>query len=305
MTSSEWFIEFEFRVKLNQDPQPLLRRSSSACLRFDEAFALYTSLGHLIGQAKCLRSHGDTAILQKRPDEAVTYFLKALPLFAQPGDESGVASCISGLGEAARLRGDVSLTKRQLKCALRIYESIGFPTFWAQAFVSRILGGMAATEENDFATARLTLERALGLAVQADNQLEVAHCLRDYGKAAILDGDIGRARGVWKHAATLYGLMGVQKEVDACNGLLSTIEHVSVGRFEVPRQCQIAEHELPSQRTHLSIQSSSAMLFAGVFSTDLVTSKTNSLSKSPKSYPDSISRMSYPPPTRAFSRSII
>jgi len=69
---------------------------------------IYRSKNWTIGEANCIRSLGDIALVRSEHGEARTHFNAAIELYARSGGTLGEANCIFGLGQIALEQSDHS-----------------------------------------------------------------------------------------------------------------------------------------------------------------------------------------------------
>jgi tetratricopeptide (TPR) repeat protein len=163
------------------------QRAATACLvmlagtsseRLREACSAYRALGDVGGLGWALNRLGELTMWEGRLEEARTHHEEALKLFRETEDRIGIASTLGFLGE-------VALTSREFaKARLLFQESLGISResgsrrdiLWS---VMRL--GSIARAEGNIETARGCQVEALAIAREAGTPLEIARALQWMG----------------------------------------------------------------------------------------------------------------------------
>ncbi|WUI02401.1 winged helix-turn-helix domain-containing protein [Spirillospora sp. NBC_00431] len=171
----------------------------------DEAVALMEGLGALEDTADLLYQRGFVHILGGDLDAAWAEFERGLDMARRAGTPDKIAAAYHGLGEVARLRGDVAGARRLYETALTGYAS---ERFIARAVRGAALVGLGwlAVAEDDHARARELFHGALDMSI--DHPVFMFQALAGIGLAgvAVAEGDGGRAAALLGAAAALQGI---------------------------------------------------------------------------------------------------
>jgi tetratricopeptide (TPR) repeat protein len=163
---------------------------------FEEALPLYRQVGDVRGEANCIRSLGEIAVVRSDHVAARQAFEEALPLYRQVGDVLGEANCIFGLGEIALRRADHAGARQAFEEALPLYRRFGDAL--GAANCSFALADIALQGRSDHVGARQGFNEALALYGTFGSQIGEDNCRKrlalwgDPG-AAINEGALRRA----------------------------------------------------------------------------------------------------------------
>jgi tetratricopeptide (TPR) repeat protein len=156
----------------------------------DEALALMSQLGVFEDMSTLLQRRGDSRLRGGDGDGAHADYTRAAELARRAGAAEAIAGSYHGLGEVARLRGD--LTE-----ALRLYDIALSPDAltWAGEPRWRVLIGLGrvAQAQGDAQLARARHREALTHAVSTLNYLVAALAAEGLAGVAALEGDGERA----------------------------------------------------------------------------------------------------------------
>jgi len=94
---------------------------------YEKAQPLYQKVGDVQGEANCIRSLGDVALMRSEYEQARAMYEKAQPLYQKVGSVQGEANCIQGLGDIARALGQVEKARALYETALVLYGRIPEP----------------------------------------------------------------------------------------------------------------------------------------------------------------------------------
>ncbi|WP_207935739.1 BTAD domain-containing putative transcriptional regulator [Actinomadura sp. KC216] len=171
----------------------------------DEALELMRELGALEDTADLLYQRALVHIHGGDLDAARTGYEHGIELARRAGTPDKIAAGYQGLGEVARLRGDLAGARRLFETALTGYSS---ERFIAAGVRGSALVGLAwtAVVEGDHARAEELFHEALDLAF--DHPIFTYHALAAAGLAgvALADGDGQRAAALLGAAAALRGV---------------------------------------------------------------------------------------------------
>ncbi|MFI0407421.1 BTAD domain-containing putative transcriptional regulator [Actinomadura sp. 3N508] len=179
------------------------RRRALALL--DEALELMAQLGALEDTADLLYQRGFVHILDGDLDAARAEFERGIGMAHRAGTPDKIAGGYHGLGEVARLRGDVAGARRLYETALTTYTSERFIA--AAVRGSALVGlGWLALAEGDPERGRELFSDALDMSI--DHPIFMYRSLAGAGLAgvAVAEGDGGRAAALLGAAAVLQGV---------------------------------------------------------------------------------------------------
>jgi|GEM_PF-1039501 len=184
-----------------------LERSDHETARrcYEQALPLYRQIGHVRGEANCIRRLGDTALERSDHETARQRYEQALPLYRQIGHVLGEANCIQRLGDIALIRSDHKTARRCYEQALPLYRQIGDVRGEAN-YILRL--GDIALESSELETAWQRYEQALPLYRRIGHVLGEANCIRRLGDLALRDLDHETARQRYEQALSLYRHIG-------------------------------------------------------------------------------------------------
>ena len=172
---------------------------------FEKAREIYRQIGHVRGEANCIRRLGDTALERSDHETARQRYEQALPLYRQAGHVLGEANCIQRLGDIALIRSDHKTARRCYEQALPLYRQIGDVRGEAN-YILRL--GDIALESSELETAWQRYEQALPLYRRIGHVLGEANCIRRLGDLALRDLDHETARQRYEQALSLYRHIG-------------------------------------------------------------------------------------------------
>ncbi|WP_165502998.1 BTAD domain-containing putative transcriptional regulator, partial [Actinomadura fibrosa] len=158
----------------------------------DEALGLTGELGALEDTADLLFRRGDVHVHAGDLDAAHTDYTRGMELARRAGAPDKVAAGHNGLGQVARLRGDLAGARRGYEAAATGYA---FERFIGTAVHASALTGLGwlALAEGDAAGARARFEEALGLAIDHPIFMNQAGAVVGLAGAALAEGDAARA----------------------------------------------------------------------------------------------------------------
>ncbi|WP_171064327.1 BTAD domain-containing putative transcriptional regulator [Actinomadura soli] len=171
----------------------------------DEALELTAQLGALEDTADLLYQRGFVHILGGDLDAAHAEFERGVEMAHRAGTPDKIAGGYQGLGEVARLRGDLAGARRLYETALTGYSSERFIA--AAVRGSALVGlGWLALAEGDPARGRELFVQALDMSI--DHPIFLYRSLAGAGLAgaAVAEGDGARAAALLGAAAALQGV---------------------------------------------------------------------------------------------------
>lgn len=140
-----------------------------ALRRHEEAFILFRQIGDLNQAASALAdSGGVTARLNDMPGARRRY-RHALLIKRRTGDRVGMAEILDRLAGLSYREGDITRSRRLSEWVLRIVEETGVRNLLAKS-LTRL--GRAEWASGQFAEARVTLEQALVLSTERNEEME-------------------------------------------------------------------------------------------------------------------------------------
>lgn len=143
----------------------------TAKARYEEALAIFGSLGDVPGQADCIASLGDVALQTGDAEGARLQYERAVPLFRSIHNARGEAICMLRLGDVAFRQLDLQSAFARYQEALPLFSKIGDVV--GQAHSKAKLGEIALSRQ-DPETARRCFEDAQALLVTAREAYERA-----------------------------------------------------------------------------------------------------------------------------------
>ncbi|MFD4504445.1 tetratricopeptide repeat protein, partial [Streptomyces sp. NPDC058457] len=103
----------------------LLSRYDEATTAYQDALAIYRTIGDRRGQANAIKGLADTHLELNRYDEATTAYQDALTLFRTIGDRLGQANATQGLADTHHMLSRYDEATTAYQDALAIYRTIG------------------------------------------------------------------------------------------------------------------------------------------------------------------------------------
>lgn len=116
-------------------------------------------------------------------------------------DELGQAGFLSALANLREMQGDLDGAKELVETAKTINTLHNHKSglVWNQYTISVILW-----KKGEFEASRLNAQKALELAIEIDNELQVIRCYCQLARIDIDDGNLGRAKETLNHTLTLH-----------------------------------------------------------------------------------------------------
>lgn len=173
---------------------------------YAEARALYERVGDVLGQANCIKRFGDISLSYSAHTEARSYYEKAKVLYGQIGDVLGQANCKLGLGDIELDRADSETARTNYGKAMQLYEQVG--DMLGQANCIQRLGDIALYYHLNYSEALMRYEQAQPLFEKIGALRGQTNCVFRLGNIALLYLDFAAARKQFKQAQTLYKHIG-------------------------------------------------------------------------------------------------
>jgi tetratricopeptide (TPR) repeat protein len=204
-----------------------------AAERYEQALSLYREVGDLQGEANCVDSLGDIALRRSDHALAAERYEQALSLYREVGDLQGEANCVDSLGDIALRRSDHALAAERYEQALSLYREVG--SLQGEANSIQSLGDIALLR-SDHALAAERYEQALSLYREVGDLQGEANCIRSLGDIALQRSEHALAAERYEQALSLY------REVGSLLGEANCIR--SLGDIALQR----SEHALAAER---------------------------------------------------------
>ncbi|GAA4921375.1 tetratricopeptide repeat protein [Stackebrandtia albiflava] len=148
---------------------------------------------------------GEAARLRGDLDAADGHYRAALEVSTSVGDDPGIGNAQRGLGEIAQLRGDDAAAEDRYGKAIAAYEAAG-----KRRRVAYVLRGLARVAElrQDFALADERFREALAVSRDEGDGVAVAYTLRGLGDIALLRADLTAATGHYTDTVAAFEALG-------------------------------------------------------------------------------------------------
>ena len=172
---------------------------------YEEALAIYRSLGDKLGVADVLADLGEVATEEGDYASAVPLFEEGLAIMRELGAARSAANALMNLGWVGLRTGDYANASVPLEEALDLYRSI--PDTRGTAFA---LGGLgeAAMRLGDYELANRLFEEGLTLRRQISHKWGIAISLGTLAWVALYQQDYRRAAGMLQESITLRNELG-------------------------------------------------------------------------------------------------
>jgi tetratricopeptide (TPR) repeat protein len=102
-------------------------------------------VGDVLGEANCIQSLGDIALVRSNHQEARERYQEALPLYRRVGAVLGEANCIQSLGDIALAEALPAAAEKLWREALKLFETI--PEHYSIGWTLRRLARLAASPD--------------------------------------------------------------------------------------------------------------------------------------------------------------
>ena len=159
------------------DVQQFRDERDAALKSYEQALALFRSVGARLGEANVLQAIGDVQQFRKENDAALKSYEQALALFRSVGDRLGEANVLQMRGKMLIVAGNTQQGLQELENALNVYESIG--AISGQANIHFFLGQLLAAN-NQFDKAIEMVSAAVSLGEKIDRNHPVTRYMREF-----------------------------------------------------------------------------------------------------------------------------
>jgi tetratricopeptide (TPR) repeat protein len=161
-----------------------------ASQRFAESLTLARGLGDRLMTGRALNNLASVVHLRGDGEAALSYYREALLVYQQLGDRRGAAETYHNLGLVLRESGATDEAGRASEHAVRHASLVGDPGLLGLVITGRAEVALAT---GDLAVAEEAVDRADGLAAEADDAVGWAEVRRVRALVALGRGDAGRA----------------------------------------------------------------------------------------------------------------
>lgn len=144
---------------------------------------------------------GEVARLRGQLDDAAARYAAALERSETAGDPGGIGNARRGLGEVAQLRGDAELAERHYTAAIAAYREAGFSH--GLVYLERGLGRVAILR-GEFTLAAARFAAALEASESEGDAYGIAFALLGLGDTALAAGDLDEAEARFTDAQARF-----------------------------------------------------------------------------------------------------
>ena len=173
--------------------------------RFEQAQAIYETIGNRLGQANCMSDLGEVHRMQGDYEPARQRYEQALTIYEAIGNRLGQADCMRTLGHVHYMQDEYEPARQRYEQALTIYEAIG--NRLGQANCIQSLGDVHRWQ-GEYESAYQRHEQALTIYEAIGNRLGQANCMRAQGDVHLMQGDYEPARQRYEQAQAIYEAIG-------------------------------------------------------------------------------------------------
>jgi tetratricopeptide (TPR) repeat protein len=188
------------------DVLAFLDQREEALARYDQALALFRTVGARLGEANVLKAQGDVLAFLDQREEALARYDQALALFRTVGARLGEANVLQAQGDVHRLARMFAAAHAAYDDALRLYRQTGSRQGEANVYL-----GLARTTlaEGNGAEAQSWAERAIALHTANQSRFDVALDCETLAMACKDAGDFEGGIAALRKAAQLYTDIGL------------------------------------------------------------------------------------------------
>jgi tetratricopeptide (TPR) repeat protein len=172
-----------------------------------QALAIFTRLGHQVGQATCLHALGEILWRQGRCEEALPLECEALQLRRAHGSPAAVVSSENALGGLYARLGDYDTALQHCRRSLEMQEAAG-SRWYASETLSTI--GFAYSRIGDHAQAIVHYEQAVAISRELGDLPSLASTLERLRDAHFAAGDLAAADSSWQQALKVLDTIAPQ-----------------------------------------------------------------------------------------------
>ncbi|WP_420630917.1 adenylate/guanylate cyclase domain-containing protein [Candidatus Leptofilum sp.] len=195
--------------------------SNTAIAQFQRAYELYQQAGDVQGQATSHNLIANAYFNLGRWRKADFHYRQALRIFEQVGDIYNQAIAYNNLGGIAKNRGQLDEALDYYRQGLQLAEKLG-SAGWIAGGIHMNLGA-AFVRQRDAAQAYNHLHQSRRFYEEIQSKDFLAETLRYLAEAALLDGDLGRAKAWATEAFVLAEELEMTVDVACCRCVLGQI----------------------------------------------------------------------------------
>jgi predicted ATPase/class 3 adenylate cyclase len=190
-----------------QGDVPLARRF------FEEALAIFRTVGELADIANALHNLGSAALFQGDLRLATALLDESLTLWRESGDRWGVAMALHYRGSLAHDQGEVTLAMALYEESLGLLRELG--DWWS---VASTLGnlGILVGNQGDHARAAKLFDQRMAIRVELGDPAGAAWSQMFLGRAAYHERDFERADRLYRQSLRCYWELGHRWEPIVC-----------------------------------------------------------------------------------------
>ncbi len=179
--------------------------------------------------AETLHNLAETETKLGQYDQAIAHYLRALELRRESGDTRGAAMNSYGIGTLHEYQGRLGAAMSAKRQALDAFQQLHDRSFW----MAEALGGYghALAETGRIDEARTSLDEALVLARELQNQALIAQILNFQGGSSFYGGDFRAARRLYAQALQAASRTTDREQIISSKVNLAKVD-IREGRFQ-------------------------------------------------------------------------
>jgi tetratricopeptide (TPR) repeat protein len=218
--TSEERRQFGDALQAIGDVLQFLKQSRDALSRYDEALAIYRTVGDRLGEANTLKAIGDVLQFLDQRSDALSRYDEALAIYRTVGDRLGEANSLNGQGNVYRSLDQVDQAIGCHQQALKIHQTIG-----ARAGEAFTLWALAKDHEalEQYSVATEFYQQSLERYRQIDDRYSQAVLWQAIGNIKDKLHQTFEARTAYEEACRFYSDIGMEELVEKCQQSLKAL----------------------------------------------------------------------------------